>query len=259
MIVMLEDDAERLQRFQAVRQDIAPCIPIRQPTPPTKGPPMATCLRLLLACLTLSSLVSCGNRAAPAGQPAAAAPAESAAQAVTPFCGIQSVQEIDVGEGLDLRVWSLKANGLKRLNARLLVARDGVVQVASEAEYKWPEWGAAAPEATGQLVLLVQDGTAFGVQDKRIPQLALDLKDSPSHAKMTTKTKILLEGELHFRASHSAYTTPLQKQGVIYSHMFVPKADAPGDVSFTSTVESVAEASKGERTVLAVSLEWEGQ
>lgn len=200
----------------------------------------------LLACLAILPLTSCNKPAAP---PAPAAPA----------CAVESAQEHKLDDGAELRVWSLKANGLKRLTARLLVATDGKVQVANEVEYKWDKWEPAASEASGQLVLLVQDGKAFGVKGKRLPLMALDLHGSPPHAKTGKKMGLLLEGELHSRMTRSLYTTPLGERSVLYAQLLLPKADATGTFWLGSDLESVGAASKEGRTVVAVALEWERQ
>lgn len=194
----------------------------------------------LLACLAVLPLTSSNKPAAP--------PA--------PSCAVESAREHKLDDGAELRVWSLKANGLKRLTARLLVATDGKVQVANEVEYKWEP---AASEASGQLVLLVQDGKAFGVKGKRLPLMALDLHGSPPHAKTGKKMGLLLEGELHSRMTNSSYTTPLGERSVLYAQLFLPKADATGTFTLGSDLESVGAASKEGRTVVAVALEWERQ
>jgi hypothetical protein len=185
--------------------------------------------------------------------------AEPAPKAVAPSCAVESAREHKLDDGTELRVWGLKANGLKRLTARLLVATDGKVQVANEVEYKWDKWEPAAPEASGQLVLLVQDGKAFGVKGKRLPLMALDLQGSPSHAKTGKKMGLLLEGELHRWMTSSSYSTPLGERSVIYAQLFLPKADAAGTLTLGSDLESVGAASKEGRTVVAVALEWERQ
>jgi hypothetical protein len=205
----------------------------------------------LLACLAVLPLTSCNKPAAPA-----AVPGPKSGQLT---CAVVSAQEHTLDGGTDLRVWSLKANGLKRLTARLLVATDGKVQVANEIEYKWNEWDSAAPEASGQLVLLIQDGKAFGVNDMRLPLIALDLQGSPSHAKTGNKMQFLLSGELHPRMSSSSYATPLANRSVLYAQIFLPKADAPGPLTLGSDVDSLAAASKEGGTVLAVALEWAPQ
>jgi hypothetical protein len=156
-------------------------------------------------------------------------------------------------------VWNLRANGLKRLTARLLVATDGKVQVANEVAYQWDKWEQAAPEASGQLVLLIQDGKAFGVEGKRLPLMALDLQGSPAHATTGTKMGLLLEGRLHPRMTNSSYSRPLGERSVLYAQLFLPKADAAGTFTLGSDLDSVAAASKEGRTVVAVALEWAPQ
>jgi hypothetical protein len=198
----------------------------------------------ILACLAVLPLTSCNKRSS---------------QAVGPSCSIESVREHKLDDGTELRVWNLKANGLKELTARLLIAADGKVHPASEVVYKWDKWDPATPAATGQLVLLIQDGKAFGVSGKRLPLISLDFYGSPPHVRTGTKTGLLLEGELHSRISTSAgQGTELGQQRLIYAQLFVPKPDSPGG-ELSTYVESLAAASKDGRTVLAVALEWAPQ
>ena len=210
----------------------------------------------LLACLAVLPLTSCNGPAAPPAPSAAASVAGPEPKAAPPSCGVESPRKVKLDDGTDLLVWNLKANGLKQLTARLLVATNGKFQTTNEVEYKWDKWEPTAPEASGQLLLLLQDGKAFGVKGKRLPLLALDLQGSPSHAKTGKKMGLLLEGDLHPRASSSTPSNPLPKHHVIYAQLFMPKADATGTVSLGTELESMAATSEEGRTVVAVALEW---
>ncbi len=209
----------------------------------------------LLACLAVLLLISCNRPAAPPAPSAAAPLAGPEPKAAPPSCGVESPRAVKLDDGTELLVWNLKANGLKQLTARLLVATDGKVQTANEVEYKWDKWEPTAPEASGQLVLLLQDGRAFGVKGKRLPLLALDLQGSPSHAKTDTKMGLLLEGELHLRLTGNTPGNSLAKRSIIYAQLFSPKDDVLGRFSLGSDLESVAASSKDGRTVIAVALE----
>jgi hypothetical protein len=217
---------------------------------------MATRIFSLLACLAVVTVTSCNKPTAPPAPVAAAPVGGSEPQANPPSCSVESAREIKLGDGTELRVWNLKASGIKRLTARLLIATDGKAPPANEVEYRWQAWEPAAPAASGQLVLLVQDGKAFGVKGRRLPLLALDIVGSPSNSKTDKKMGLLLEGELHSSMTHSSYGTPLGERSVLYAQLFLPKAEATGTFSSGSDPESVAAASKDGRTVVAVTLEW---
>ena len=203
--------------------------------------------------------------AAPACQRPAATPATAVAAsagpapAATPSCSIESAREVKLADDTELRVWDLKATGLKRLTARLLLATDGKVETLNEIEYTWNQWEPTGPAASGSLVLLVQDGKAFGVKGKRLPQLALDLRGSPSHARTGKRISRMLDGDLQSRVTSSSHTSSLGERNVLYAQLFVPAADAGGTFALGSDPDSVAEASKGGRTVLAVTVDWAPQ
>jgi len=175
-----------------------------------------------------------------------------------PSCAVESTRNLKLDDGTELQIWDVKASGLERLTVRLLVATDGKVETANEVEYKWDKWETAAPAATGQLVLLIQDGKAFGVKGKRLPLLAVDLQGSPGHVRSETKRGLVLEG-VYWRMSDSSFSSPLPMRSVIGGQLFVPKADAPGPDRWSNNLESVVEFSKEGKTAVAVVLEWSPQ
>lgn len=212
-------------------------------------------LLTLLFCLALVPIVSCNKLTAPP-PPVAAPAAATPPTALPPSCSVESTRTFELADGAEMRLWDLKASGLKRLTARLLIATDGKVQPATEIEYKWPKWSSTDPAATGQLVLLFQDGAAFGAKGKRLVQLALDLQNSPSNSKTTKRSQRLLEGDLQSRVTNATGTGSLARQEIVYSQLLQP-SDAPlGSVTLSSDPESLAGASQDGRTVVAVELEW---
>jgi hypothetical protein len=213
----------------------------------------------VLACLVILPASACNRAAAPPAPVAATPVAETEPKTIEPSCAVESAQEIKLDDGTEMRLWNLKASGLKRLTAQLLVATDGKAQTANEVEYKWDKWEPTAPAASGQLVLLIQDGKAFGVKGRRLPLMALDLRDSPSNIRTAKKLALFLEGELHPRITSSSYGTPLGQKNLIYAQLFTPKVVDTGSYSLSSNPESVADASKDGRTVVAVLLEWAAQ
>jgi hypothetical protein len=176
-----------------------------------------------------------------------------------PSCGVESARDLKIDDDTELRIWNLKANGLKQLTVRLLVATDGKIQTAHEVAYRWDKWEPSAPAASGQLVLLLQDGRAFGVKGKRLPLLALDLQGSPDHVRTGNRMGLVLQNELHPRMTTATHSNPLFTPSVLYAQLFVPRANDMGAFSLGSDLHSVAAASKEGRTVVAVALEWSPQ
>lgn len=220
---------------------------------------MKNFLSPLLVCLAVLPVTSCNRPANPPASSIATSVAGSESKAAPPSFGVESLREVKLDHGTVLRIWNLKANGLKQLTVSLLVATDGKVQTANEVEYQWNKWGPTAPEASGQLLLLLQDGKAFGVKGKLLPLLALDLQGSPAHAKTGTKMELFLEGELQPHSTSFTPGNPLPKRSVIYAQLFLSKADDTGPFSLGTDLESVVATSKGGRTVVAVAVEWSPQ
>lgn len=158
-----------------------------------------------------------------------------------------------------MRIWDLKLSRLKQLTAKLLIATDGKIQTANELDYKWEAWEADAPAATGQLVLLVQDGKAFGVKGKRIPQMGLEIQGAPSQSMTGKKSNLFLNGELLPRFSTATQKQSLGKRNLVYAQLFTLKDNLASGFSLTSDPEQLADASKDGRTVLAVEVSWTGR
>ena len=201
----------------------------------------------ILACLGVLSLTSCTM---PAARPA---------PAVERSCAIESGGWVRLDDGTELRIWNLKANGLRRLTARLLVVTDGKAQVANEVEINWDEWEPASSEASGQLVLLIQDGKVFGAKDKRLPQIGLDVQGSPPQDRFEKKMTLLMDGDLHSELSRSSYSTPVGEEGVLHAQLFVPQTDAPFSSTLGWDLDSFAATAKEGRAVVAVTLGWAPQ
>lgn len=206
--------------------------------------------------LTVLILTSCNKPAAPQATVVEVPVVETQVTPINPSCAIESDREFKLEDGIELRIWNLKANGLKRLTARLLVAQNGQVQTANEVEYTWDRWEPDAKAATGQLVLMIQDGKKFGVKGKRIPMLAVDLKDSPSYSRIGKNSGLVLEGDLQSRMMNSSYSTPLGPRSILYSQLFSPTGETGQSYSLSSSLESLATNSKNGRMIVAVEFEW---
>ena len=175
------------------------------------------------------------------------------------FCySIESRREFVLQDGTQLQIWNLKASGLKSLMGRLLIATDGKMQTANEMEYKWEKWETSAPAATGQLVLLIQDGKPLGSKEKRLPLfMLLDLQNSPSNLRTGKQVGLLLEGDLLNSLSSCSEAGTLPRKSIIYTHnCFCPVPPQGCHFHSGSDPDSLIAASKGGRTVLAVELEW---
>ncbi len=218
---------------------------------------MRVCFFRLLACLAVIALTSCTKRVE---QPEVPLPGGGVPNfgigETAPFCSIESRREFGLQDGTQLQVWNLKMSGLKSLTSRLLIATDGKMQTANEVEYKWEKWEQSSPAATGQLVLLIQDGKPFGVKEKRLPLLALDLQNSPSNSRIGKQQGLFVEGDLLNSMSSSSEAGSLMRKSIIFAQLFMPRSTTTMSISLGSDLESVMIASKGGRTVVAVEVEW---
>lgn len=210
-----------------------------------------------VVCLTALSAVSCGRQSTPTNT-VAVTPRVPPEPAVTYPCEIESTRTVKLGDGTELLIWELKMSGLKQLTVKLLIAMDGKVQTANEIEYKWEAWGADASAATGQLVLLVQNGKAFGAKDKRLPQMGLALQGAPPHSMTGKNSSLFLTGDLQSRISTASQKQTLGKRNLVYAQLFTPKNKLDSGASLSSEPDQLAAASKDGRTVLAVELSWTG-
>ena len=186
----------------------------------------------LVACLAIAPIVSCCKSSAPAP------------------CGVVAARDVKLDDGTELRIWDLRTSGLHRLTARLLVASDGKAQTALEVESTW-EPGAST---TGQLVLLIQDGKAFGAKGC-LPLLALNFPDAPHATRNEISSQLVVAGGLRPTITIATTDDPRVKdRKILYAKQFVPE----GSVGALdgSNVESLVESSRGGRSVIAVVLEW---
>ena len=212
---------------------------------------------ICLAAMSVVSAVSCNRQVTPPTA-VAVSPRVPAEPAATPSCEVEASRTVKLGDGTELRIWDLKLSGLKQLTAKLLIAVDGKVQTANEIDYKWEAWDASTV-ATGQLVLLVQDGKAFGATDKRLPLMGLEVQGAPSHAMTGKKSGLFLTGEVQSRFSTAMQKQPIGKRNLVYAELFTMKDKLDSGASLSSDPEQLAAASKDGRTVLGVEVGWVGR
>ncbi len=211
---------------------------------------MTRCCISSLFCLTVL-VVSCGKPARPSG---------GSSTTTMPTCEIEAIREFELDSGTTMRMWNLKATGLKKLTIRLIVAIDGKAQISSEIEYKWEHWEPTIPAATGQIVLVIEDGKAFGAKEKRLPLLGLDIANSPDHIRNESRKDLILEGKWYERMSSSMTPQPLSEKAVLYSKLFLPNGNTASKYEMLgSDAEAVAAASNGGQALIAVLTEWEPQ
>jgi hypothetical protein len=184
--------------------------------------------------------------------------ARGPANGTVPICSIVAHQKHDLASGTKLHLWHMWAHGLRELRAQLLIISEGKVETIGDTHYKWDRWDSHQPTATGQIILLVQDGQAFGVKGKRRPQLVLEMQDSPGHAKQGTRVDFSLEGDLRQRATNSNFSTPLANRAILFSALYAPAQDMQR-ATLSSDLDALIEVSKKGRTVMAVSVEWQPQ
>ncbi len=184
----------------------------------------------------------------PLDTPAPASPPSAA------LCHVGQDHEYKFGERTQLHIWDLKISRLKELKAQLLVITDGKVQVASKIEYHLVGWNETHPTADGQLILLIDGPQSGPVQ--RVPHLALDFKDLPSHSKSESHTRVTIDGSLRSQMRTTSGGDVTTSALVLSAELFVPENEN-GSFSLGSTLDALVKESKAKRghTVLVVVLE----
>ncbi len=213
------------------------------------------------ACLLL---VSCGRRVEkpePAN-PGPAAENPIPAQAIAPHCSVENYRKQDFQPGIQLHVWDMRVHALKELSASLLVVREGRPQTVNKTEYKWSKWDSSEPPAAGQISLLMHDGQLFGVKDKRFPLLAVDFPKVPAGERVAAVTTISIDGPLQPRASTATNNgslpgfPPGQRRNTILFAQLLASAKDVGTFRLSPDLAALIKPAPGDRTVVAVNLEW---
>jgi hypothetical protein len=162
-----------------------------------------------------------------------------------------------LGDGTEMLIWPLRASGLKKLTARLLVANGGKLVPANEVEYRWDKWQPADAAANGQLVLCIQSGEGFGVKGKRLPTMDLDLQGpaSGSH-KQSEPRHVLLEGDFRTAWGTTFLGSPLPRQYLLHSQGFFPANGTKTNAPTVRDRESLSALAKEGWPLVGVELEW---
>jgi len=221
-------------------------------------------MRQLLLAVLLVAMTGCGADTKPEARPAASASsgiqtsgADRSKSEGEPVIEIRSHQELDFEPGIQLTAWTLRSSLVQELTARLLFIKDGKSEVAQKLVYKWDNWPESKPEAEWHLYYLLQDGEPFGAKNKRLPAITLQFDDATPSSTMTERTTRFLQGEFrhHSRRAMEENTLDPSRAEVIYYGFYNPPA-ANTSVRLDLTVESLVEASRGGRTVVAIVVEW---
>jgi hypothetical protein len=192
--------------------------------------------------------------------PAAEKPA-SAPEAPGPM-SVDSYRKLDLQPGIQLHVWNVRVHALKELTASLLVIRDGKPQTASKTEIKWEKWDDSRPPASGQMLLLMQDGQLFGVKDKRVPLLMVDFPDLRDGTRVASTSIIPIEGDVKGNISTAtnagsllSFSPGQTHKAILYGELFVPANDLAG-ASLSPDLDVLIKAASSGRAVVAIILEW---
>ena len=208
--------------------------------------------------LCLSALLACNK---PSGQSVQVEQIQTNEKApqdeglAKPFCSIEMSPYKLQEEAFTLQSWSLKLYGLKSLTSRLMVVSDGKVNVANEVTYIWEKWEPSTPPASGQLFLVVHDGSAFGAKGKRLPSLAIDFQNGPRGGHHARNSGLLLEGDLKDKLWSSWPWSFEKGKAMIFSQLFLSPGDQFQAANIAPGLENAIATSKGGRTVLLVEME----
>ena len=174
-----------------------------------------------------------------------------------PIIEIKGQSELTFNPGIKFTVWNLRASRVQELSARLLVISDGKAAVAQQAVYTWDKWPEGKPDAVWQLYYLLMDGEPFGSNNKRLRVVSLKFDDTPPGRTSTQNSSLFVEGIFGIQDSESRNQNSVVpgRAEIIYSAFYDPTKGGSSH-AFSDTVDSLVDASKGGRTVVAVVLEW---
>jgi hypothetical protein len=209
--------------------------------------------------LGLATLAGCWQKAGP--PPAATiapAPAPTTTEgtarsntALYPDLHVRSGQELDFGHGTKGRLWTLTGQQFKSLTVTLVVARDGKKEPGNEITCGWDE---SSKNVDAQLVLLLQDGSAFGAKGKRLPALTLQFRSGAPDSRKTV-TAAGVHDTLPPRASSTATDSSVSFKDLLFYELSGDPATGE-TVTIGGTEDSLIEASKNKRLVVGVLVEW---
>lgn len=217
---------------------------------------MRRCLLFFLLILAVWTS-SCGQRPVTETTAAATKPNSAPAPDTSPRCQVVSNDKVGFGPNANVTAWNLEIAHVQELTARLALLADGQSKTLTEITVKWDKWPADAKPAKGRLVYLVQDGAAFGAKDKRLASLSLSIPDGPSSSRTERRSSDLLEGD--WASFGGTQTTSGDVSAgtphVLSVELFRPATSIPDVTSWSSTLDSLLEASKKGVRILVVVVE----
>lgn len=193
-------------------------------------------------------IAGCGSEQVEMGGAAAAAPR-------SPSLSVQAYAKHALKPSAEVHRWSLRANGIAQLVARLYVIADGVAEPTHETVLTWSDWPESAT-ATGDLVLLSQHGGPFGARDKRFCAMSIDFQGVEPPSIASKSTLKLLPANVPMAASTATHDGDIgvMQPAIVYREVLKPEGTESWTMS--NNIDSMVEASKEGITIVALSVEW---
>ncbi len=151
-------------------------------------------------------------------------------QEISPRFALAEVWGVKLDPGGSLRAWGVRAVRVKELKVQLLVISNGKSRMAQEATYTWDKWPDGQTEASWEVLYLLQDGSPFGLSDKRVPTLAVDFGAIKPTSTASQRSAVPVDGKFgSWHQTDSSMTTLSSgRQHVIYAEMYANRSSRPG-------------------------------
>ncbi len=213
---------------------------------------------IVMVVVATALLSSCNRNSDAPGTPAASSKTPATNQAAntsSPFLRVHNNETHSFHGGTKLYVWTLQGYGIKELTIRLVHISNGQSKTATESVLTWNE--ATASKTSGKILFLIQDGQAFGANEKHSPSLSVTFDNV--HRRVTASPQIL---ELNSRPApaHAMTEGSISEHAsgqILYNSIFVPP-ERKG-FSLEGNLDSMIEESKNGTTFVAITLDWEAK
>ena len=104
-----------------------------------------------------------------------------------PYLNLQDRKKLKLDNIVHAVIWNFHGCQVKEFTARMLVSVSNKAPEKFEIKYVWNN---ASKHVDLELVYMTQDGSPFGVMDKRIPSLSLTSSNNEPSQKTVTKNSI---------------------------------------------------------------------
>jgi hypothetical protein len=170
---------------------------------------------------------------------------------------LDNMDSFSPGSGSQFILWDFHGYGVGTLNAKLIVAKNGV---GKEATSITCDWKTPPQEFTGRMLLMMMDGEGFGKKDQQVPKLALEFRSGkPDQTGTRTRkdSEVLIQGPFGITSS-TASLRPKQisaNEPAVSYYSMMSQLDKSVGVN-GHNVETLIESTKKGSTAVIVVVEW---